>query len=140
MTLVSIKNLESPIILTNKVIQKWVNRQALNRTKISHDDVKQVLLQYIKKYVITDHIDYKRVSRYIDFDFDMGQLFLTSIYPKPYELEHQYFREKHKVVAMFDFYTKCDYLKYLNYEEPEEVLQELNDGFISFESIKLITF
>lgn len=124
---------------TNKVIKTWLN-SGITSDKINELDIKALFFGYVKKYIISDPVDFKRVVRILRIKTINNQI--SEIYSL--SKGDEYFRDKFKVKIFLNLIEELEQADYLACQSLDikkyETKQEYNNIEIDFNNIKQITF
>lgn len=110
------ETLDNSIKNTNDIIKKWVYIHSTPIHNIKDEEIKSVLLANIKKYLITDSVDFKRFRKILSIITDHGSKYITKILISDPTL--YYFRNSYLITEVCRKLDKMSYLHYIDLMPP----------------------
>ena len=128
------------IINVNKSILRWVNVNNVRPERITTIDVKSMFLSQIKKWVVKDRYDFKKVSPRFHVFIDLKTKYIAGITLEHFDLKEHY-KEPKVIHAIHSILNTLDFESLWPTEEQKNQFDKIaNKTILNLESIKKITF
>lgn len=133
---------EKAIRLTNETISKWILKNNLDIGRIEEEQVRSLLLHFLRKLVIVDPVDYKRFAKMVRC-VTMGSkhAMLSGVHILPMD-STSYFRHRGLIIEVIKILETTKYENYHDaFDKMREVLEVSEEPVdIEFDSILNIRF
>ena len=127
---------------TNRIVHRWITKQGTRPKSVRADDIKCIFLGNLKKWVLHDHVDFKRFSKLVSSVLvDDSTKTIMGIHILP--TEGMYFRDSHKVHAIITHLNSLDFTELAkDLDDDHSIIDEFSSSVsdINFNNIVNIKF